>query len=67
MPTAVLMAITSLAIFTQDNGNLNFNLTNPYIYGALGSFMTGFVFQKLFVTILFGMLTFFIFKVLLSI
>ncbi|MGA0320145.1 MAG: hypothetical protein ACO3N5_11590, partial [bacterium] len=41
--------------------------TNPYIYGALGSFITGFVFQKLFVTILFGMLTFFIFKVLLSI
>ena len=27
VPTAVLMAITSLAIFTQDDGNLNFNLT----------------------------------------
>ena len=62
VPTAVLMAITSLAIFTQDDGNLNFNLTNPYIYGALGSFISGFVFQKLVVTILFGMLTFFIFK-----
>ena len=37
VPTAVLMAISSLAIFTQDDGNLNFNLTNPYIYGALGS------------------------------
>ena len=67
MPTAVLMAITSLAIFTQEDSNLYFNLRNPYIYGALGSFITGFVFQKLFVTILFGMLTFFIFKVLLSI
>ena len=50
VPTAVLMAITSLAIFTQDDGNLNFNLTNPYIYGALGSFISGFVFQKLLVT-----------------
>ena len=67
VPTAVLMAITSLAIFAQDDGNLNFNLTNPYIYGALGSFISGFLFQKLLVTILFGMLTFFIFKVLLSI
>ena len=67
VPTAVLIAITSLAIFTQDDGNLNFNLINPYIYGALGSFISGFLFQKLLVTILFGMLTFFIFKVLLSI
>ena len=67
VPTAVLMAISSLAIFTQNDGNLNFNLTNPYIYGALGSFISGFLFQKLLVTILFGMLTFFIFKVLLSI
>ena len=67
MPTSVLMAITSLAIFTQEDSNLNFNLTNPYIYGALGSFISGFLFQKLLLTILLGMLTFFIFKVLLSI
>ena len=65
VPTAVLMAITSLAIFAKDDGNFNFNVTNPYIYGALGSFISGFLFQKLLVTILFGMLTFFIFKVFL--
>ena len=67
VPTAVLMAITSLAIFTQDDGNLNLNVTNPYIYGALGSFISGFVFQKHLVTILFGIFTFFIFKLLISI
>ena len=65
VPTAVLMAISSLAIFTHDDGNLNFNVTNPYIYGALGSFISGLIFQKLLLTILFGMLTFFIFKVFL--
>ena len=65
VPTAVLMAITSLAIFAKDDGNFNFNVTNPYIYGALGSFISGFLFQKLLVTILFGMLTFLIFKVFL--
>ena len=54
-------------VFDEVNDALNFNLTNPYIYGALGSFISGFLFQKLLVTILFGMLTFFIFKVLLSI
>ena len=63
--TAVIMAISSLAIFTHDDGNLNFNVTNLYIYGALGSFISGFLFQKLLLTILFGMLTFFIFKVFL--
>ena len=63
--TAVLMAISSLAIFTQDDGNLNFNVTNPYIYGALGSFISGFLFQKILLTILFGILTYFIFKVFL--
>ena len=50
VPTAVLMAISSLAIFTHDDGNLNFNFTNPYIYGALGSFISGFLFQKLLIT-----------------
>ena len=62
VPTAVLMAISSLAIFTNDDGNLNFNVTNPYIYGALGSFISGFLFQRILLTILFGMSIFFIFK-----
>ncbi len=59
--TAVLMVISSLAIFTHNDGNLNFNLTNPFIYGAIGSFISRFLFQKLLLTILFGMLTFFYF------
>ena len=63
VPPAVLTAITVPAILMTDTG-MDLSLRNPYLIGALAAVAAGVISKKLMVTIVTGMVVFFIYRFL---
>jgi len=63
VPPAVLTAITVPAILMTDSG-MDFSLRNPYLIGALAAVAAGVISKKLMVTIVTGMIVFFVYRFL---
>lgn len=65
VPVAVLTSIITPMVFVS-NHQVSLSLTNPWLIGALSAFVVGLWFQKQLLTIVVGVVVFFVAKYLFS-
>ena len=66
VPVAVLMAIVAPAVLIPQGDSVQFSWQNPHLLGAFAAFLTGWWKNNLLLTIVVGMVAFFISRLLIG-